>query len=367
LASDWYAPRRGGIEMHLRDLAERLVAAGHELSVITSTPAERGAPGDDGSIVVRRLAAPRLPLAEVVFSPSVAGEIARLLEEERIDLVHSHVSIVSPVAYAAAWAARRRGIPVVVTFHSMIPRLSQMMAAFDRVTRFSEWGVVPTAVSSAVARAVAPLAPEGTGVELLPNGIYSKQWRVERVAAPPRTLRLVSAMRLEPKKRPRALVSILDRVRRQVGGGIDVTLTLAGDGSSRASVERATAAAGLEGSFRLPGHVGRDELRELYARSDLFVLPTRMEAYGLAALEARAAGLPVAAMRGTGVEDFIEDGRDGWLVADDRALADTIARLARDRRELDAVAAHNADVAARNDWSEVLPHHLELYARAART
>jgi glycosyltransferase involved in cell wall biosynthesis len=370
LASDWYLPRLGGIELHLGDLARRLVEAGHEVVVLTSTPASDGAgqlASPEGVRVVR-LDARRLPVAGVVASPSVLSEIAAVLERERSDLLHSHVSIVSPVGYGAAWSARRLGLPVVTTFHSVIRGLRPVLRVLDRTIGFSGWGTIVTAVSSRVAREVAPLSGDAP-VLLLPNGIDAAAWRVEeqpvRGASTGSSLRLVSAMRLVSKKRPAALLRMVHRVAGELGAG-SVHLSLAGDGAERQRLERMIDRLGLAGSVTLLGRVDRAQLRSLYAEADLFVLPTRLEAFGLAALEARAAGLPVAAMRGTGVEDFIEDEREGWLASDDSTMSDIVSRLARDRAPLDAVAAHNRSVPARNDWKEVLPRHLELYAETAR-
>jgi glycosyltransferase involved in cell wall biosynthesis len=379
LASDWFLPRIGGIELHLRDLAGRLAGAGHEVMVITSALDSGPAPPDDsyatwspgsGSrspVRVHRLTAARLPVAGVVRSPSVMKEIDHLLSVFDVEIMHAHISIVSPVAYGAAWAARRRAIPTVVTFHSVIPGLETMLRVLNGITRLSEWGVVPTAVSRRVASAVAPVAARGAGILTLPNGIDPAEWRatpgVVRVPVPGK-LRLVSAMRLTNKKRPAALVRMLRRVRTLLAGECDVTLKIAGEGPARRSLETLIDNLNIGNSVELVGHMRREQLRQLYATADLFVLPTRLEAFGLAALEARAAGLPVAAMAGSGVEDFITHGREGWLAADDLDLARIVAGAARAREALARIAEHNRRVPPPNAWSEVMPHHIGIYESA---
>ena len=65
----------------------------------------------------------------------------------------------------------------------------------------------------------------------------------------------------------------------------------------------------MAGTVTLAGRVDRDELKAIYARSDLFVAPAFLESFGIAALEARCAGLPVLAMRGTGITEFVADRR----------------------------------------------------------
>lgn len=110
-----------------------------------------------------------------------------------------------------------------------------------------------------------------------------------------------------------ALVELLD---------LRWTLLVAGDGPARVEVERALAAA-IPGRAKLLGELGDRPLAELYAACDLLVWPAVNEAYGMALLEAQAAGLPVVAAKVRGVPDVVEDGRTGWLApgGDPRALA----------------------------------------------
>ena len=114
-------------------------------------------------------------------------------------------------------------------------------------------------------------------------------------------------------------------------------LTLFGEGPERGRLERFVAAArhGATGS-PCPGRVGRDQLRERYWDSDIYLTPARLEAFGIAALEARTAGLPVVARRDTGVGDFVVDGVNGLLGADDEALAQGLAQAAHATPELRA-------------------------------
>ena len=101
LISDWYLPRLGGLELHIRDLARALTADGREVHVITPTPAAPGAqahglpavalPHPRG-VVVHRLRAPLAPRYKVVYTPSAFHEIAALLRRERYDVAHAMVS-----------------------------------------------------------------------------------------------------------------------------------------------------------------------------------------------------------------------------------------------------------------------------------
>ena len=170
----------------------------------------------------------------------------------------------------------------------------------------------------------------------------------------------MSAMRLVRRKRPDALLEVAAGV--LAGGG--VRFAVYGDGPSRRDLEREIGRRGLADTVHLRGRVTRDELRAAYRHADAYLSTTRLEAFGIAALEARAAGLPVLALRGSGIEDFVVDGVDGLLADDDAGLAAALLRLRDEPGLLDRVREHNRAVPPEQDWAAVLDRTLEEYARA---
>jgi glycosyltransferase involved in cell wall biosynthesis len=174
-------------------------------------------------------------------------------------------------------------------------------------------------------------------------------------------------MRLVPKKRPlvlpRVLVAARAAARAAAPATTSVRLVVAGAGSSREALERAAARCGVADALTCVGWQPRAALRALYRDADAFVLPTRRESFGIAALEARAAGLPVLGMAGTGLADFVRDGAEGVLCADDAALGRAAARLATDAPWRAALGARSAAcVPHAFDWSAVLARHEAAYA-----
>lgn len=131
-------------------------------------------------------------------------------------------------------------------------------------------------------------------------------------------------------------------------GGSDWQLLVAGDGPARAEVEAALGAAARD-RVRLLGEVAAEALPALYGACDLLVWPALNEAYGMALLEAQAAGLPVVAGRGAGVAQLVQDGRSGRLTeaGDAAAFAEAVTNLlaAPETRRTMAAAAQ-ARVAA---------------------
>jgi len=137
-----------------------------------------------------------------------------------------------------------------------------------------------------------------------------------------------------------------------------------GDGPERARMERTIARYSLGRRITLAGRRSRDEIRALLSTGDIFVLPTVRESFGIAALEARCAGVPVVAMRASGVSELIEHGREGLLARNDVELVDCVAALIAypDRRR--AMAAHNRSTIPPFDWSRVTEQHLAVYREA---
>lgn len=371
LLSDWYLPRRGGIELHLADLAARLAAAGHAVDLLTSLPAD--GPDDDApppGVRVVRLGVPRLPGAGIACTPAVARAVDAAVAAGGYDVVHSHASVVAPVAWAAVRAARRRDVPCVLTVHSMLRAGAHLLGLADRAGGWARGAVLVTGVSTVVRDALHAAIPRAR-VGVLANGTDVAWWRCAASAPddarPADGLRLVSAMRLARKKRALAIPPLLAAARaaaRAAGAG-DVRWVVAGDGPERARLARAAAPAG--DALVLAGWQPRAALRHLYRDAHAFVLPTVHESFGIAALEARAAGLPVVAHAGTGVADFVRDGVDGVLCADDAAMAAAGARLARDAGWRGALAAASAEAPpCAFDWPAIVAHHEAAYAEAAR-
>lgn len=361
LVSDWFLPRIGGIELHLRDLAQRLVRRGHDVTVVTPTPGE----GTVDGVRVARVAAPRLPGAQVLWTRGGIGAIGDAVAALKPDLVHAHVSIVSPASYAGAAAGVRLGVPTVLTFHSVIAGLGPLFTGLDALVGISRWPAVFTAVSAPVARPVRALAG-ARDVVILGNGIDAEEWRVSPAPRDPRRVELLSVGRLMPKKRPAMLVRMMAELLPRLPAGTTARLRLAGDGPERPAIERLVRQLRLGDSVELLGWRSRDEVRELLAASDVFVMPSRFESFGLAALEARCAGVPVVAMARSGVSEVIGHEEEGLLARDDRDFTAQVLRLTTDRALRERIAEHNRRSTPLASWEGTLARLSAIYEEAGR-
>lgn len=368
--SDCYAPRTGGIETQVRDLARAQAAAGHEVHVLTATPGELGERGgavehDDG-VVVHRLGA-RVPF-DLPVNPAAPPRMRALIGDLHPDVVHVHAGVVSPFAFDGARVALDEGAPVAITWHCMLDGAVPALRAVVGRTRWAGAPVALSAVSGAAAARVGDVF--GAPVGVLPNGMDLDRWAPVTVPfdaatahRPASGLRCVATMRLAPRKRGTALVSIIEDVMTQLEPGA-LTLEVIGDGPVRPAMERSIARRGLADVVTLRGRLSREEVRAAYADADVFVAPAVLEAFGIAALEARTAGLVVVARRGTGIEEFVTDHVDGLLVDDDAAMARALVRLASDPALLASLLDHARRERPRFDWATALDAAQEQYDRA---
>ncbi len=360
LLCDWCLPRFGGLELQLIDLAKALRAAGHSVEIITATP---GPDVLDG-VPVRRLRGFRLPFFEFTFSLRQFRELRAALRDGEFDVVHVHCGVIAPLAYGGVRLAARSGIPTALTFHSVYDYLAPALHNLAQLSGAPRFPVAWSAVSRHVATETSRIL-NGADVNVLPNGTDTSAWSTPAHERRPDELRLIAVMRLQVRKRPRDLFAILDEAQRLVGPGIRLTLDIIGDGRERFFVDRLAAAAGAD-RVRVHGRRTREEIRSMFAESDAFILPTRMESFGIAALEALLAGLPVIARRNTGVEDFVVHGENGLLGDSIEDLTSAVVELAQNEPLRASIADRNRSARPPFSWRDVVAATLAEYDRAAQ-
>jgi len=360
LVCDWYQPRVGGMEVHLEALAARLAAAGHEATVITPTA---GPAGNAGPVRVVRVPGWHFPFLGVIWTPAAYRRLNAAIRDGGFDVVHVHSSIGSPAGYMGLLFAHRLGCPSVLTVHSLWGRYRLLPRVLELIFGWTRWPVVFSGVSALVAGHMRPLLG-GTPIPILPNAVDPGEWRLPHRDGGPGVVVVACAMRLAVRKRGRALLDVLPGVLRRLPPDVRLKVRIAGDGPARAALERRARSLGLREVVEFLGTIDRENIRDLLAGSDFFVLPTELEAFGIAALEARAAGLPVVAMRAGGVAGFVVHGENGLLAGDDHELGDHLARLASDRELRERIAANNRAAPVEFTWERSLAAHLQAYERA---
>lgn len=359
LICDWFLPQVGGTEMHLRDLALRLRGLGHEVHVITSFPGERRVDG----IPVHRLNVPLFPRFKLAWTPAVIRKLEALLKEARYDVVHCHGNIVSPVAYGGAYLLRKLGIPGVITWNSILGPYRLIFAVLDGVFRWSKWPILVSGVSEVVAADVKALTGPDA-VFVLPAGVDPLDWRVTPVERDANEIWVVSVMRLYRKKRGKALIKWIPKILRRIPDQVRLKVKIVGEGPDREKMEKWIARYGLEQTVELLGYQTREQIGKIFSRADIFVQPTIWESFGIAALEARSAGLPVVARREGGIREFVCHGKEGLLAETDGEMVDHLVRLVTDSGQRLSIARHNRETPPLTGWGQVLSKHLDVYRKA---
>ncbi len=253
----------------------------------------------------------------------------------------------------------------MVTVHSMWDPVTR---AGNRLLDRTAWGMGSGVVLSAVGSDAAERVREALGqpVIVLPNGIDPREWTVGRVRATDDALRVVSVLRMAPRKRALPLVSVLHRAIAASGGRIRATLI--GDGPETGRVERYIYRHGLSDVITMTGRLPHHRIRAHFATSDVFVQASVRESFGIAALEARTAGLAIVSRSQAGTSDFVVDQVEGLLAHDDAGLVSGLLTLQSDSDLLDSIIRHNTSVTPDQAWPNVLAIVDRAYevARGAR-
>ena len=262
-----------------------------------------------------------IPVVEVAMRGdadlTAVWRLTGALRDARVDLVHLHTG---RAAWLGGLAGRRAGLPAVVTRRMDRPvrpgwRTRWIYERCSRRTAAIAPGIVAQLVAGGVPRERIVLIPSAVDPERVRPRLAAAAVRAAQGCGAQETL-LLSAAALVRRK---GLDVLLDAMAALAMRGLSPRLWVAGDGPERAALAAQSERLGLAARVDWLGQ--RDDVGDLLAAADVFVLPSRAEGLGVAALEAMAAGRPVVASRVGGLADAVVDGRTGLLVPPGDAIA----------------------------------------------
>ncbi|MEP6597900.1 MAG: glycosyltransferase family 4 protein [Actinomycetota bacterium] len=354
----WDIP--GGVQAHVRDLAETLIGLGHHVAVLA--PGDDDMPGLPAYVSVAGKAVP-VPyngsVARLQFGLLSAARVRRWLRDGAFDVVHVHEP--APPSLSLLTCMIHDG-PLVGTFHAATTR-SRFLLMFDTMLQpFLEKLSGRIAVSDAARKVI--VEHLGADAVVIPNGVSVR--RFASAAARPmavNTQRIGFIGRFdEPRKGMDVLVAALEMLaptRR------DLRLVVAGRGDQ--DKFRSELPAILTDRVDLLGQVSEPEKARMLRTVDVYCAPnTGQESFGIILLEAMAARTPVVASDLEAFRRVLADGAAGALFAtgDPEALAAALVPVLDDAALRQRLVEHGAEAVAAFDWSVVVGSVLRVYELA---
>ena len=349
----------GGVQFHIRDLAESLHERGHEVSILA--PADEDAPLPPFVVSSGKALPVRYngSVARLTFGPTSAGRVARWVEQGGFDVVHIHEPVAPSVSVLALWAVDG---PIVATFHTSLVRSRAMQTVYPLVRASLEKIHGRIAVSEAARHTL--ITHMGGDAVVIPNGVFTQRFarapvRPEWTGTPQAPTIAFLGRIDEPRKGLPVLSEALPRIAAELPR---VRVLVAGFGDVEAARGRLDPA--VRDRVEFLGSVTEEDKASLLASVDLYVAPhTGGESFGIVLVEAMSAGAPVLASDIAAFVQVLDGGRVGALFANGDAghLAREAVLLLRDPERRRALSDSASAWSRRFDWESVTDEILAVY------
>ena len=322
--TDTYLPNRDGVVISILTFRKALEELGHEVFIFCSgsiQTKERNA--DDHVFYYKSIPFKPYPDYKVAFSPFLSK---REVKKLGIQLVHSHG--LATVGWAAVWTACSLNLPIITTFHTLIPEAVHYLAKSNRMKRFIKrisWSYVKFYLK----RSDAVIVPSNAIKDLLikhglkkeiyviPSGIDVNRFSPEVNSEPIRELLdikdgnlVLYVGRLVKEKNLEVLIKAAPKVLKELP---NCKFVVAGKGPASEYYKNMVLENNLKESIVFQGYVRDKDLAHYYSASDVFVFPSKFETQGLTALEAMACGKPVVGADFLAIKEIVKDGYNGYL------------------------------------------------------
>ena len=349
----WDTP--GGVQNHIRDLAEFLIASGHNVSVLAPAIDEAKLP----DYVVNAGKPISIPyngaVARVLFGPVAFARVRQWISQGDFDLLHLHEPAIPSISLLACWAADG---PMVGTFHAAAKRQKIIFAIGPILEPAIEKLSARIAVSEAARLTLTDHLD--TDAVIIPNGIYANRYtegkRIEKWSG--NTIGFIGRFE-EPRKGLSVLVDALPVISRFAP---DVKILVAGPGDPAEVIKSIDPQ--LRQRFEFLGKITEDEKADFMSSVAVYVAPnTGGESFGIILAEALAGGACVVASDIPAFDDLLGHGEFGALFESESAteLAKVVIDLLRDEKKRKGLSSRGKERAKTFDWTVVAEQIYSVY------
>ncbi len=371
-------PTYGGSGVVATELGIELAARGHEIHFITYSQPFR-LTGREANIHFHEVAVSNYPLFEhPPYDLALATRMAEVAQFYSLDLLHVHYAIphsVSALLARQMLASRGLHLPFITTLHGTDITLVGLDRSYLPITKFGiEQSDGVTAISTYLRNRTREAFAVNSEIEVIRNfvncDVYIRNPELvaamrPRFAEPatankPQERLLVHLSNFRPVKRIQDVVQVFARVAK----AMPARLMLIGDGPDRSVAEYLARENNVQDRIHFVGK--QDNVNELLPLADLMLMPSEMESFGLAALEAMACSVPSIATRVGGVPELIQDGHNGLLfdVGDTESMSAAAISLLSNPSRLEAMAKAGRKTAQDHFCaSRVIPLYEDYYDR----
>ena len=367
-------PTFGGSGVLATELGKALAEKGHEIHFITYQQPVR-LNGFHTNIFYHEVRVPTYPLFDYPpYELALASTMVDVILNHDLDLIHAHYAIPhASAAYTAKQIVKQktgRAVPVITTLHGTDITLVGRDKTYEPVVTFSinESDAI-TAVSENLRAETFKHFEIKKEIEVIHNFVDVHRYNKKAVAAfrqviaPNNEKIIIHASNFRKIKRIDHVMEIF----KNIHSALPAKLLMVGDGPERPLAEDLTRQYGLDGDVRFLGK--QEQMEELLAVSDVFLLPSEYESFGLAALEAMAASTVVISTDAGGLGEINIDGVTGYTapVGDIAKMSKNAIELLQDETKLKAFKHNALKEAKLFDIHHIIPKYEELYRRFCRT
>jgi N-acetyl-alpha-D-glucosaminyl L-malate synthase BshA len=362
-------PTFGGSGVLATELGKELAAKGHQIHFITYQQPVRLS-GFHANVSYHEVMVPNYPLFDFPpYETALASAMVDVVNNHDIDLLHVHYAIPhASAAYMAKQILQKQGkrVPVITTLHGTDITLVGNDKTYKPVVNFSmEESDVLTAVSQNLKDETYRNFNIDKPIEVIHNFVDVKRFHktpeetFKKMIAPNGERIIIHASNFRKVKRVGDVVEVFELIRKEM----PAKLLLIGDGPDRHAIEERTRSCDMHQHIRFLGK--QEQMEDLLPIGDLFLLTSEYESFGLAALEAMAAAVPVICTNSGGLPEINRHGITGFMsnVGDVKDMAQNAIRILAEETTLQHFRSAALNKAMEFDMDNIIPQYEQLYRK----